>query len=231
MIAVPSAAQILVLGGGDGMAVREILKYPDVEQVTLVELDPKMTELFSERPELIALNNAALLDPKVEIVHADAFQFLRERSASEKRFDVVIIDFPDPNNFSLGKLYTNYFYRMLQSALQPGAVVAIQSTSPIYSPSAFWCVAETLRHTGFVVRPYHAFVPAFGEWGFMLASISTPKWQRGLPEGLKYLDLEVLETLFVFPPDIQPKPVPINRLDNQALVQLYESDWHDMVHP
>ncbi|HQZ57330.1 MAG TPA: polyamine aminopropyltransferase, partial [Ottowia sp.] len=102
--------RVAVLGGGDGMAVREILKYPSVEQVTLVELDPAMTELFTRNPQLAALNGHALTSPKVRVVNADAFRWLDETSET---FDVVVVDFPDPTNFSIGKLYTLSFYALL----------------------------------------------------------------------------------------------------------------------
>ncbi|MDF0678775.1 MAG: polyamine aminopropyltransferase, partial [Nitrosomonas sp.] len=103
--------RILVLGGGDGLAVREILKYPDVESVTLVDIDPEMTSLANHFTPLGVLNAHALMDPRVRKVHMDAFLWIEAQSP---QFDVVIIDFPDPNSFTLGKLYTTRFYRLLR---------------------------------------------------------------------------------------------------------------------
>jgi spermidine synthase len=216
--------RVLVLGGGDGLAVREVLRWAPAS-VTLVDLDPRMTTLFRDRPELAALNAGALADPRVEIVNADAFRWVRE---SATVYDAVVIDFPDPTNFALGKLYTRQFYRAVARRLSPGAPVTVQATSPLFSPSAYACILETLRDAGFVTRPYHAYVPAFGEWGFVLASVGVLPAFRPLPDGLRFLDALTLDRLFELPRDLVPLPAPVNRLDNQALVQLYEEDWREL---
>ena len=188
-----------------------------------MDLDPEVTRLFAGRDRLSHLNGDALRDPRVEIVNADAFNWLIE--AEDTRFDAVIIDFPDPNNFGLGKLYTNYFYSLLKRRLAPGAAIGVQATSPLFSPEAYWCIARTLESEGFGVRPYHAFIPAFGEWGFLLAASGEVPPLRPLPPGLRFLDDATLATLFHFPPDMARRDGPVNRLDNQALVRLYEKDW------
>jgi len=224
MTSVAQPRSVLVLGGGDGMAAREVLRYASVRRVVLVDLDPEVTRLFSGRDRLSHLNGEALRDPRVEVINADAFTWLVEGDDDEA-FDAVIIDFPDPNNYGLGKLYTNYFYSVLKRRLAPGAAMGIQSTSPLFSPEAYWCIARTLESEGFSVKPYHAFVPAFGEWGFLLASPAPQETRRPLPEGLRFLDEATLATLFHFPPDMARRDGPINRLDNQALVRLYEKDW------
>lgn len=227
MTAAEAPARVLVLGGGDGMAVREVLRYDSVRHVTLVDLDPLMTAIFSERPELSALNRGSLSDPRVEVVNQDAFQWLE--AGAPGVYDVVLVDFPDPNNHGLGKLYTTTFFRMLDGAVAEGGVIAAQATSPMWSPSAFWCIHRTMRHAGWQTRPYHAYVPAFGEWGFVLAGRSSPTRFGPLPAGLRFLDATTRELLFHFPPDLAERPGPINRLDNQALVQLYEEDWQAML--
>jgi len=213
---------VLVLGGGDGLAVREILRYPEVKRVVLVDIDPAMTELALRVPAVRELNRGALADPRVRIVNADAMAWLGK---SAEKFDAVIVDFPDPNNFSLGKLYTTRFYRLLRARLAPGAAVGIQSTSPLFSRRSFWCIERTLRDAGFAVRPYHAFVPSFGEWGFMLAAAEPfPVPARTLP-GLRFLSDENIASLFVLGPDLARLPVETNRLNNQVLVQYYEGEW------
>ena len=215
-------AQVLVLGGGDGLAVREILKHPGVERVTLVDLDPAMTRLAHEVPPVRALNGDSLRDPRVTVVNADAMAWLAEGDA---RYDLAIVDFPDPNNFSLGKLYTTRFYALLRRRLSPEAAVAVQSTSPLFARRSFWCIAATLEQAGFSVRPYHAFVPSFGEWGFMLARTAPfPEPAHVLP-GLRFLDDRTLPSLFALGPDMAPVPAEVNRLDNQILVQYYEGEW------
>ena len=230
MTAVASPRRVLVLGGGDGLAVREILRHPQVEAITLVDLDPTMTDLFRDREELAALNDQSLRDPRVHVVNADAFAWLQraEAEGGPGQFDVVVIDFPDPNNYGLGKLYTNHFYRLLRRHLAPDAALSMQATSPLYSPQAYWCIVRTIEHEGFLVRPYHAFVPAFGEWGFVLASLSELPPFRALPEGLRFLDAGMLAGLFHFPKDMDRREGPINRLDNQALVRLYDEDWREI---
>jgi spermidine synthase len=130
--------RVLVLGGGDGMAVREVLKYPSVDQVTLVELDPRMTELFSRQPLLTSLNQQALTHPKVRIVNADAFGWLEQHP--DEMFDVVVVDFPDPSNFAIGKLYSTSFYALLDQHLTAGGYAVIQTTSPLIARRSFWRV-------------------------------------------------------------------------------------------
>lgn len=226
MSAVAAPRRVLVMGGGDGLAVREALRHPEVEAVTLVDLDPDMTRLFTERPELAALNGHALSDPRVTVVNADAFGWVRAYQGPP--FDVAIADFPDPNNFGLGKLYSVQFYRLLDRVLAPHAAVSVQATSPLFSPQAWSCIVATLREAGLAVRPYHAYVPAFGEWGFVLAGKGALPPFRPLPEGLRFLDADTLATLFHFPRDLVPAGEVVNRLDNQLLVRLYEEDWRTM---
>jgi spermidine synthase len=162
----PGARRVLVLGGGDGLAVREILKYPQVEKITLVDLDPAMTRLFSTAAALRKLNQDSLSSPKVKVINADALKWLEE---SDDQFDFVVVDFPDPSNFAIGKLYSSAFFRLLEKHLSEGALAAIQSTSPLYARQSFWCVVTTLESVGLNVTPYHARVPSFGDWGFVLA--------------------------------------------------------------
>jgi spermidine synthase len=214
--------KILVLGGGDGLAVREILKYPSVEHVTLVDLDPEMTDLFSHSESLTHLNSASLLSSKVELVHADAFVWLRE---NQQQFDAVIVDFPDPSNFSLGKLYSLTFYRALSNALSDSGAAVIQSTSPYFARRSFWCIERTLAASGLITEPYHAMVPSFGEWGYVLASKQVLGKQAQLPQGLRFIDEQALTVLFNFPPDMDREPAEVNRLDNQALVRYFDEEW------
>jgi spermidine synthase len=223
------ARRVLVLGGGDGLAVREILRYPSVEEVTLVDLDPAMTDLGRELPSLVALNQSALHDTRVEIVSNDAMRWLTDYEGQP--YDVAIVDFPDPNNFSLGKLYTRRFYRLLASRLKPEAPVAVQSTSPLYARLSYWCIVETIKASGFEVQPYQATVPSFGVWGYVLArraaegdSIAAPGASE-LPDGLRFLNKDTLAALFKFPVDMGPLETEINRLNDQRLVRYYEEEW------
>ena len=220
---VPEARRVLVLGGGDGLAVREILKYPSVAEIVLVDLDPEMTRLARENPLMRELNRGSLADPRVHVVNADAFVWLSE--APPSLFDAAFVDFPDPHNFSLGKLYTRHFYARLKQRMDPAGVVAVQSTSPLMARQSYWCINRTLESAGFQVLPYHALVPSFGEWGFVLAAAHPIAPPTTVLAGLRYLDVPTLASLFVLGPDMAPVETEINRLDNQALVRYYEAEW------
>jgi len=223
--AVPSPRQVLVLGGGDGLAVREILKHPGVERVTLVDLDPEVTALFSTNTFLRSLNQDALTAPRVRVVNADAFIWLQ---SDQGVYDFVVVDFPDPTSHALGKLYTTAFYRLLERHLSDRGVVSVQSTSPLFARKSFWCIARTIESVGLQVAPYHVYVPSFGEWGFVLASRRPFVPASTVPAGLRFLSVDVMRQLFLFPPDMQAVPVEINRLDNQVLVQYYDAEWHQV---
>ncbi|WNG24087.1 polyamine aminopropyltransferase [Cystobacter fuscus] len=214
--------RVLVLGGGDGLAAREILKYPEVKTLALVELDPAMTGLATRYGELAELNAHSLADPRMQVINTDAMEFLREHG---EPWDVIVVDFPDPNNFALGKLYTTGFYRLLKKRLAPDGVAVIQSTSPLYARRSFWCVNTTLESAGFWTLPYHALVPSFGEWGYVLVAHEATPPRRPLVEGLRFLSEETHASLFQFPPDMGPLPTEVNRLNNQVLVHYYEEEW------
>jgi spermidine synthase len=218
----PAARRALVLGGGDGLAVREILKHGQVSEVVLVDLDPEMTRLGMTNPALVGLNHGSLRSDRVRVLNADAFVWLGQGS---DLFDVAIVDFPDPHNFSLGKLYTRFFYSQLRRRLAPDGVVAIQSTSPLMARRSFWCINRTLEASGFHILPYHALVPSFGEWGFVLATLRPVAPPATALAGLRSLDNATLKGLFHLGPDMAPVETDINRLDNQLLVRYYEDEW------
>jgi spermidine synthase len=218
-----SPRRVLILGGGDGLALREVLKHSGVAAVTLVDLDPDMTQLSMRYPPLAALNQHAYEDPRVEVVNQDAMIWLEEPRTP---YDAVLIDFPDPNTFALGKLYTTRFYRLLQGQLTPDAAVGIQCTSPLFARRSYWCILRTLEAVGFAVRPYHVAVPSFGVWGFALARRTPFEPPADVPAvPLRFLNAAALPALFLLPSDLGPLPVEVNRLDNQVLVRYYESEW------
>mgnify|MGYP001392220426 CR=1 FL=1 len=218
--------KVAVLGGGDGMAVREILKYPGVESVTLVELDPAMTTLFTQNPTLAGLNGRSLSSPKVKVINTDAFKWLEDTRDS---FDVIVVDFPDPTNFNIGKLYTNSFYALLDQRLSSSGYAVIQTTSPLVARQSFWTVVQTIESVGLRTAPYHANVPSFGEWGFVVASRRPYRLPTKLPDGLRFLNLNSLPLLFDFPQDMARVPAEVNRLSNQVLVHAYEAEWGRVV--
>jgi spermidine synthase len=214
--------RVLVLGGGDGLALREILRYPSVETVTLVDLDPAMTDLSQTFSPLAELNKHSFSDPRVHIINQDAMIWLEEPTDP---YDAAIIDFPDPNTFALGKLYTTRFYRLLKSRLSSEAAVSVQCTSPLFARASYWCIMKTIEAAGFSVRPYQTAVPSFGVWGFALARAAPFDPPASVVAGLRFLDSEAMRAMFVLPADLGPVEVEINRLDNQALVRYYDSEW------
>ncbi len=213
---------VLVLGGGDGMAVREILKYPSVASVTLVDLDSEMVSLFRDQPLFSQLNGDALKDKRVSIINQDAFTWLKR---CHNTFDIAIVDFPDPSNFSLGKLYTDTFYRAVKKVLGPQGLVVVQSTSPYFAKNSFWCVVSTLSSVGFQTVPYHAYVPSFGDWGYVIGAKSPFQLAASYPDGLRYVSADTVNQLFSFPKDMLPTINSVNKLNNQSLVHLFESEW------
>jgi spermidine synthase len=222
LASVATPRHVLILGGGDGLALREVLKYPSVQQVTLVDLDPKMTSLSTAFPALAELNAHSFHDKRVRVVNADAMIWIEK---THDRFDAAIVDFPDPNSFALGKLYTTRFYRLLRERLTPDAAVSVQCTSPLFARRSYWCIIRTMEAAGFTVRPYQTTVPSFGVWGFALARLHPfePPPRATVP--LRFLDPGTLAGMFVMPLDTTSVPVEINRLDNQMLVRYYEEEW------
>jgi spermidine synthase len=223
--AIKDPQNVLVLGGGDGFAVREILKYPSVESITLVDLDPLMTKIFKENELLIELNEDALNSKKVKIFNKDAFVWLKDNLELKEKYDFIVIDFPDPSNYSLGKLYTTRFFKLVASSLSHKGLLAIQSTSPYFARKSFWCVGNTLESVGLNIYPYHTYVPSFGEWGYFIASKNTYKKPSQVVDNLKFLDPQVIAGLFSFPPDMKKVATEVNQLNNQILVRYFENEW------
>lgn len=214
--------RVLILGGGDGMAAREVLRYPTVERITLVDLDPAVTALFRESEMLSALNQQSLHSEKLEVVNADAFTWLRDNT---HQFDFIVVDFPDPTNFSVGKLYTDYFFKRLRAALTSDGIVALQATSPLIARRSFWCIVSTMESAGFITAAYHVYVPSFTEWGFVLASKNSLPSLGELPRDLRFVTAQSLPQLFTFPPDMERIESEINKLSTQVLVKYYDEEW------
>jgi len=222
MTQLASPRHVLIFGGGDGLAAREVLRYPTVETIRLIDLDRGVTDLFRKTPWLRRLNGDSLNSPKLTLTNTDAFEWVRH---SSETFDVIVIDFPDPSNYSVGKLFSTAFYREVARVLAPGGVVVVQATSPFVARKAYWCVVATLEADGFSTRPYHALVPSFGDWGFVLATRSAWREPQRLPAGLRFLDPNSMSGLFDFPPDLRAIPVLPNRLNDQVLVRYFEEEW------
>ncbi len=221
--ALENPKKVLVLGGGDGLAIREILKYPSIQSITLVDLDHEMTSIFKSNIRLSSLNQHALSSSKVSIISNDAFTWLDQH---HDYYDFIVVDFPDPTNFSLGKLYTNSFYKLIAEHLSWHGLAVIQSTSPLYARQSFWCINNTVESSGLKATPYHALVPSFGEWGYVIASHLPYSFPKNIKvKQLKYVTPEILPSMFTFPLDMQKIKTDINRLNNQSLVHYYDQEW------
>ncbi len=209
--------RVLVLGGGDGLAARDVLRHPSVTEIIQVELDSAVIELANTR--LAGLNDAALRDPRVEVVVADAFRWLREHTGPG--FDAVIVDLPDPDTPSLGRLYSTEFYGLVRGVLNSGGLVAVQAGSLYSTPAAYWRTVSTIGSAGLAATPYHVHVPSFGDWGFALAQagpqLPEPALSGRAPE-LEFLDDAVLRAATVFPRDREPQLLPPSTLDHPRVV-------------
>ncbi|MFE9819127.1 polyamine aminopropyltransferase [Streptomyces sp. NPDC005773] len=220
-------SDVLILGGGDGLALREVLRYEDVRHVTLVELDPAMTRLARTFEPLRGLNHSSLDDPRAEVVNADAFNWLR---GARQQYDAVIIDFPDPDSASLAKLYSVEFYDLLRRALAPHGHVVVQSGSPFFAPKTYWSIAKTIETAGYATTEFQVDVPSFGNWGFVLATPGTEapplRLAPDTPE-LRYLDEAVLKAATVFPVDRRRADVRPSTLMDPAVLEYVQDEWRD----
>lgn len=211
---------VLILGGGDGLAAREILKYREVKHITLVDLDAEMTKFFQNNETMNALNQNSLNNSKVKVINQDAYIWVKSQ---KQKFDVIVIDFPDPSNYSLGKLYSLQFYRELQKITNPETKIVVQTTSPYFAPKSFWCIQKTLNQIFPNVTAYHNYVPSFGEWGFCLAGNNDFSIKRKL-NGLKFYNYQFAQLAY-FEKDMLAKNVEVNQLQNQILVRYFDEEW------
>ncbi|MFC4257573.1 polyamine aminopropyltransferase [Marinobacter lacisalsi] len=219
----PAPSRVLLLGAGDGLAVRELLKYPEIEQVTLVDLDPAVVELAANDARLVELNRGSLSDDRVTVVSADAMVYLDE---TREPFDVILADLPDPNNVSIARLYSREFYRLVRQHLAPGGIFTTQATSPYFATDAFWSIASSLEAAGFEsVTPYHVPVPSFGDWGFVYAS-TAPLTPQPIEVMTRYLDQAVVGEALTFEKDLFPtSEAKVSSLDRPVVHEYYLEGW------
>lgn len=218
---------VLMLGGGDGLAAREMLKYHGLKDVTIVDIDPEVNKLCIKNPHIAKLNLGSLQNEKITVLHKDAFKYIEK---SNKLYDVIIVDLPDPNNNSLARLYSREFYKLCQRRLADGGVFITQATSSFYSTESFWCINRTVKAGGFPhTFPFHAYVPSFGDWGFIMASntpISTTDFS--IAPTTKFLTNQIAEKLFFFEKDLLVKSNDYSSLDSPKILAYYLDSWHAM---
>jgi spermidine synthase len=225
-------AEVLILGGGDGLAAREALKHPEVRRIDLVDIDPDVTGLFRDNPALSRINGGSLGRPEVTVHNLDAMKYLQD---SDRFYDVVLVDLPDPSDADMAKLYSRSFFELAGRRLARGGMLACQATSPFLSREAFWCIVHTVDaarwgpgHADRLhARPYHTHVPTFGTWGFVLAGHDPPPVERiRLDVPTRYLTPALVPTLFVFPADMDRVETPVSRLDDPVVARLYRHGYH-----
>lgn len=237
MLAAGSRKNVMVMGGGDGLAVREILKYPDVESVTLVDIDKEMTKLAATNADLLRLNKGSLMDKRVRVVNDDAYGYILR---SKRKWDVIIIDLCDPRSTDLERLYTVQFYEICRRRLAAGGALVTQSTSPLLSKNAFWCIFKTMQAAGFMTYGWHTHLATMGEWGWIMGREPGQEGEGGefvktlavragrlLPK-TEFLTPEVMGAMFVFSPadEVDMSKLKVNTELNPVLKDYYtHGDW------
>ncbi|MEG3759329.1 polyamine aminopropyltransferase [Pseudoalteromonas carrageenovora] len=235
---------VLIIGGGDGLALRDVLKWP-VSEVTLIDLDAQLLNLFGHKdgdftpPEpinnrLLKLNNKSMQDSRAHIIVGDAFLEVEKLLDQSKQFDTILIDLPDPNHPDLNKMYSDYFYNHVRQLLAPDGAMAVQSTSPYHAKKAFLSIAKTVKAAGFsYVEQYQQNIPSFGQWGWTIATkMGQPASGRiknisEMPVPSRWVSKEYLLASFVFPNQYfeQVKSIEVNRLGSGQLYDYYRTAW------
>jgi spermidine synthase len=237
MLAAPRQNNILILGGGDGCLARELLRYEDLESITIVDIDPAVTHLWSEHQILNKINNNSLSDSRVKILNRDAMIFVAD---CKEMFDLIFVDLPDPSSLDICRLYSVEFYSELHSLLSPGGFISTQATSPIFSPEAFVCIQKTMLASGLQCGAWHTHVPTMGEWGWVYGQrapyISNDLFYKNIsesekiPKGLKFYNAQVSRALFKFGTDTyaDSSNVLINRIGDPLLLGYYRNSFWDI---
>ncbi|MER2491118.1 polyamine aminopropyltransferase [Catenovulum sediminis] len=214
---------VLLLGGGDGLATRELLNYPQVQSITVVDLDPAVANLAKHNVYLSQLNKQSFLNDKVEILHLDAFVYL---SDAQQYFDLIVIDLPDPKTISLARLYSKQFYQMVKSRLTANGIMVTQATSPFFATKAFWSIHNTIADSGFKkVIPYHVDIPSFGDWGFVIACKARCKQTTQHLPDTRFYTPELEPALMIFPADINTRDSKVSSLDKPHVLYYYLEGW------
>lgn len=164
-----SRGKILILGGGDGCALREVVKYKDIQEIILIDLDRGMTDLGKNNAILVELNKNAFSDKRLTVINKDAYNYLEDSSGI---YDVIICDFPDPRSADLARLYSKEFYELCKRSLSENGILVTQAGSPYSTPYVFESIQKTIESAGFSSIRFRNHVPTMGEWGFILASKS-----------------------------------------------------------
>lgn len=220
LLAAPRKQRVLVLGGGHGAVVREVLRHREVREITLVAPDAALVELGRRLVWLRRLSGDALATPALKAIEGEPAVWLGEAA---DRFDVAIVDLPDPVTHVDGKNYTRHFYRSLRRRMTPDGVVVVQGTSPFGSPRTYATIAATLRAAGLATRRYRAPVPTFGDWGFVLAAEQEPRVDPGALAG--WLSGATPGEALTLPADLSsPEEPGVSTLFDQVVVETFAEE-------
>lgn len=218
-----SVKSVLILGGGEGLALREVFKHTDIEHVDVVDLDPSITELGRTNAIFRRINEDSMLDRRANIINDDAFNFVRN---PPRKYDRVIIDLPDPHNEALNKLYSREFYRFISALLNPGGIITTQSTSPFFATRTYWAIETTLKSIFDETLSYNVNLPSFGIWGFHMASNDASlKSEINVTISTRSFTSESFTKSQIFEKDIQKIiDLPVNTIFEPTLYDLYIRD-------
>lgn len=208
------ALRVLVCGGGDGLAVRDILRYPQVNQIDLVDYSQEVIDLGKQ--VFAPFNQESLSNPKVAIHIQEAFEFLTKftqdleenlLNESDRRYHAIICDFTYPASIAETQIYAWEWFVLLKQALIPSGIIATNAVSPDRNTLAFWCIDQTMQAAGLDVKPMQVHIPSFvnhdyGNWGFLLASemaiADSEIKSLDLRLDLRALSLDALLAAFIF---------------------------------
>lgn len=219
--------RVLVIGGGDGLAVRELLRYSTVEEILVVDLDPAVTDLARTHSQVKALNQGSLDAPKVTVINKDAWQYLSEQGDV---FNLIIIDLPDPEGEDIAKLYSVAFYERVARRLAADGVMITQATSPWFARRAFWSIGTTMEVVFDHVRPATVYVPSFGLWGFFIAAAHPLQNPVTIPFEGEYFNQNSISAVLTLPPDLPRLPVEVNRNQSLPIINYYREGWEALNH-
>ncbi|MEY8238785.1 MAG: hypothetical protein RPT25_00410, partial [Cycloclasticus sp.] len=234
--------KVLIIGGGDGLALRDVLRWQP-QSVDLIDIDAAIVDFFTQpyhekgrviNQPLLALNEHAFSDERVQTHFGDAFIKVDELIQQKRLYDVIIVDLPDPSHPDLNKLYSARFYAKLKTLLTGDGAMAVQSTSPYHAKNTFLSIGKTVHYAGFKhVEQYHHNVPSFGEWGWTIAT------KNGLSAKARLMQKDsllvddgwstkgVLLAAFEFNKHFFDRlaTIKVNRINNQAAYQYHKEGW------
>ncbi|MBD2131775.1 MAG: spermine synthase [Sphaerospermopsis sp.] len=216
--------RVLICGGGDGLAARDLLRFAQVKNIDLVDYNPDVIELANTvfKP----YNLGSLEHEKVTVYTQEAFGFVRQ--LVDDYYHVVICDFTCPKSAEDAKIYSQEWFQEVNRILIPSGIVAVNGVSPNYDTHAFWCLYQTLLSVNFATKPLQIQIPSFcnhdyGDWGFFLGStqriLRTEIENIDFPNNLNYLTRENLLPVFKFEQKIAAyrHKVTIHTLENERL--------------